>query len=232
MGRWIFYVEGAKKLPRPRGGYYPAWHTAASGFLPPILTGFPSMNHPPKANAATALGREWEHLAARERRIVEAVLHRRGVARDVNQAFMDDRSFGQRMADRIAAFGGSWPFIGLFMLFLAGWMITNSVLLARHGAWDRYPYILLNLILSTLAALQAPVIMMSQNRQGERDRLNAANDYEVNLKAELEIRALHEKLDALRDADWAELVRLQQVQIQMLQRLVTDAEPGGGGPPL
>lgn len=120
-----------------------------------------------------------------------------------------------------------WPFIGLFMLFLAGWMTVNSVLLARRGPFDPYPYILLNLILSTLAALQAPVIMMSQNRQGERDRLNAANDYEVNLKAELEIRALHEKLDALREADWAELVRLQQVQIQMLERLVGDAEPGG-----
>jgi uncharacterized membrane protein len=174
------------------------------------------------------LGREWESLAARERRIVEAVLHRRPVARDTNQAFMDDRSFGQRMADRIAAFGGSWPFIGLFMLFLAGWMAVNSVLLARRGAFDPYPYILLNLILSTLAALQAPVIMMSQNRQGERDRLNAANDYEVNLKAEMEIRALHEKLDVLREADWAELVRLQQVQIGMLERLLADAQPGRG----
>ncbi|HEU4886000.1 MAG TPA: DUF1003 domain-containing protein [Longimicrobium sp.] len=193
------------------------------------------MSNPSKTNAATTLGREWEHLAARERRIVEAVLHRRGVARDVNQAFMDDRTFGQRMADRIAAFGGSWPFIGLFMLFLAGWMALNSVILARRGPFDPYPYILLNLILSTLAALQAPVIMMSQNRQGERDRLNAANDYEVNLKAELEIRALHEKLDALREADWAELVRLQQLQIQMLERLVAGGRPHGAGdvgPPL
>ncbi len=188
------------------------------------------MSDHPEAHARHSLGREWDHLAARERRIVEAVLHRRPVARDMSQAFTDDRSFGQRMADRIAAFGGSWPFIGLFMLFLAGWMAVNSVLLARRGAFDPYPYILLNLILSTLAALQAPVIMMSQNRQGERDRLNAAHDYEVNLKAELEIRALHEKLDTLREADWAELVRLQQVQIQMLERLLSDAEPGGASP--
>jgi uncharacterized membrane protein len=187
------------------------------------------MSIPSPSNAAAALGREWEHLAARERRIVEAVLHRRSVARDVNQAFMDDRSFGQRMADRIAAFGGSWKFIGLFMFFLAGWMGLNSILLARRGPFDPYPYILLNLILSSLAALQAPVIMMSQNRQGERDRLNAANDYEVNLKAELEIRALHEKLDALREADWAELVRMQQVQIQLLERLAAGSRPGGGG---
>lgn len=189
------------------------------------------MSIPSRPDAAAALGREWEHLAARERRIMEAVLHRRPVARDMSQVLTDDRSFGQRMADRIAAFGGSWPFIGLFMLFLAGWMTVNSVLLARRGPFDPYPYILLNLILSTLAALQAPVIMMSQNRQGERDRLNAAHDYEVNLKAELEIRALHEKLDALREADWAELVRLQQVQIQMLERLVAGSRPGGGGEP-
>jgi uncharacterized membrane protein len=108
-------------------------------------------------------------------------------------------------------------------------MALNSILLARRGPFDPYPYILLNLILSSLAALQAPVIMMSQNRQGERDRLNAAHDYEVNLKAELEIRALHEKLDALREADWAELVRLQQVQIQLLERLAADTRPHGGG---
>lgn len=169
--------------------------------------------------------REWEHLVARERRIVEAVLHRRSVARDVHQDYLEQRTFGERMADRIAAFGGSWPFIGLFGLFLAAWIVLNSVLLSRRDGWDPYPYILLNLILSTLAALQAPVIMMSQNRQAARDRLNAAHDYEVNRTAEVEIRTLNEKLDALREADWAELVRLQQVQIQMLERLLA-AGPG------
>jgi uncharacterized membrane protein len=170
--------------------------------------------------------REWEQLAARERRVVEAILHRKPVARDVNQTFMDERTFGQRMADRIAAFGGSWPFILTFLVFLAGWMTLNTGILGpRREAFDPYPYILLNLILSTLAALQAPVIMMSQNRQALRDRLDAANDYDVNLKAETEIRALHEKLDALREADWAELVRLQQVQIGMLERLL-DARGG------
>ncbi len=178
--------------------------------------------------------REWEQLAARERRVMEALLHRKPVTRDVNQAFLDERSFGQRMADRIAAFGGSWPFILTFLVFLTGWMALNTgILQPRHEAFDPYPYILLNLILSTLAALQAPVIMMSQNRQAMRDRLDAANDYDVNLKAEMEIRALHEKLDVLRDADWAELVRLQQLQIRMLERLLDargglpDGEPAG-----
>jgi uncharacterized membrane protein len=182
----------------------------------------------------TGLRREWDHLAARERRIVEAVLRRTPVARDMSQELLDERTFGQRMADRIAAFGGSWPFILLFLAFLAGWMALNAAVLGpRREAFDPYPFILLNLVLSTLAALQAPVIMMSQNRQAQRDRLNAANDYEVNLKAEMEIRALHQRLDALRDEDWAELVRLQQVQIQLLERLLArqaDAgrERGGG----
>jgi uncharacterized membrane protein len=171
--------------------------------------------------------RGWEHLPPRERRVAEAVLHRRNVARDVHQDYLERRTFGERMADRIAAFGGSWPFIGLFALFLAVWIALNTLLGARREAFDPYPFILLNLLLSTLAALQAPVIMMSQNRQAARDRLNAANDYEVNLKAEVEIRALHDKLDTLRETDWAELVRLQQLQIQMLQRLLAGA--GGEG---
>lgn len=186
-------------------------------------------------HADTRLADALHHLPARERRIVEAILHRTPVARDVNRAFLDERSFGERVADRIAAFGGSWTFILLFLAFLAGWMALNSGILApRHEAFDTYPYILLNLILSTLAALQAPVIMMSQNRQAARDRLDAANDYDVNLKAETEIRGLHDKLDVLREADWADLVRLQQVQIEMLQRLLAGSadpppEARGGG---
>jgi uncharacterized membrane protein len=178
------------------------------------------MSTQPETHARHTLAQGWEHLAARERRIVESVLHHRTVARDINHQYLEERTFGQRLADRIAAFGGLWPFILLFLGFLIAWMTLNSLLLARPRAFDPYPYILLNLILSSLAALQAPVIMMSQNRQGARDRLDAANDYEVNLKAEVEIRGLHEKLDLLREADWAELVRLQQVQIQMLERLL------------
>lgn len=186
------------------------------------MSSHPESNH--------VIRREWEHLAARERRIVEAVLRRTPVSRDTNREFLDERTFGERMADRIAAFGGSWPFILVFLAFLAGWMVLNTgVLGPRNEAFDPFPYILLNLILSTLAALQAPVIMMSQNRQAARDRMTAASDYEVNLKAEMEIRVLNEKLDALREADWAELVRMQQVQIQLLERLLMDRADGEGG---
>jgi len=149
------------------------------------------------------------------------VLAKEAVARDLNKDFADTRTLGERVADRVAAFGGSWPFIGLAFALLIAWVVLNSVILARRGtAFDPFPYILLNLFLSMLAALQAPVIMMSQNRQAARDRIVASHDYEVNLKAELEIQSLQEKLDALRDHDWAALVAQQQEQIQLLQRLL------------
>jgi len=179
----------------------------------------PSHTAPP--HGLTAL---WDRLTAPERRAVARVLAQRGVARDINREFADTRTVGERAADRIAAFGGSWPFIGIAFLLLAGWVVLNSVILARRGAtFDPFPYILLNLFLSMLAALQAPIIMMSQNRQAARDRLEAAHDYEVNLKAELEIQSLHEKLDTLRERDWSALVAQQQEQIQLLQRLLERA---------
>jgi uncharacterized membrane protein len=183
----------------------------------------PAPEHP-HATLPHGLAVLWERLTAPERRAVARVLGSGGVARDINREFAETRTLGERAADRIAAFGGSWPFIGLAFCLLAGWVVLNSVLLARWGtAFDPFPYILLNLFLSMLAALQAPVIMMSQNRQAARDRLEVSHDYEVDLKAELEIQSLHEKLDALREHDWAALVAQQQQQIQLLQRLLERA---------
>ena len=138
----------------------------------------------------------------------------------------DDVTLGQRAADAVAHFGGSWKFIGLFALVLVGWVVLNSYLLLRtgHQAFDPFPYILLNLFLSMLASIQAPVILMSQNRQGEKDRLTAQNDYEVNLKAELEIMALHEKMDAFK----LQLIELQHEQLRVLDKLCIkhDVAPG------
>lgn len=128
------------------------------------------------------------------------------------------RTFGERLADQIASFGGSWSFLTLFGLFLAIWILANSLVLYWRPV-DPYPFILLNLVLSCLAAVQAPVIMMSQNRQEARDRLRAEHDYQVNLKAELEIRHLHEKLDHLLSHQWERLVEIQQVQLQLLSEL-------------
>jgi uncharacterized membrane protein len=126
---------------------------------------------------------------------------------------------GQRLADRVATFGGSWRFIIIFGTFIFIWMMINIVFLASK-AFDPYPFILLNLILSCLAALQAPVIMMSQNRQEEKDRDRAKQDYLVNLKAELEIRTLHEKIDHLIIHQQQELLNIQQVQVEMLEDIM------------
>lgn len=135
--------------------------------------------------------------------------------------FDQRRRFGERLSDTITAFGGSWSFITLFLAFMLAWAMLNTELLQpRREAFDPYPYVFLNLMLSMIAALQAPVIMMSQSRQSQRDRVRAEQDYEVNIESEQRIRQLHEKLDALRTADWRELVELQQRQLELLERLV------------
>lgn len=127
-------------------------------------------------------------------------------------------TFGQRLADKIADFGGSWSFIISFCLFLLAWIVINTGVLLKQP-FDPYPYILLNLMLSFLASLQAPVIMMSQNRQEARDRLHAEGDYKVNLKAELEIRHLHEKMDYLLHQHTTKLMEVQQIQLDLLREL-------------
>ena len=161
-----------------------------------------------------------DQLPERERRVITRVAERSRISRDVNSAFDEKQTFGDRLADRVARFGGSWTFIVLFLGTLVAWAVLNSVVLAWYSAaFDPYPYIFLNLMLSMLAALQAPVILMSQNRQATRDRLAAGHDYEVNLKAELEIMGLHEKLDRIRSQHLEELLRTQQEQLGLLAQL-------------
>jgi uncharacterized membrane protein len=171
------------------------------------------MNHSPN-DAVKMLARRileigYEDLPPRERHVIERVARRVAVSRDVSTSVEEGRSFGERLADRIAAFGGSWTFILIFAAAIAIWVLFNTVLLLRAGSepFDPYPFILLNLFLSLVAAIQAPIIMMSQNRQAAKDRIQASHDYEVNLKAEIEIMALHEKLDELRQKDLRELIQ-------------------------
>jgi uncharacterized membrane protein len=135
-------------------------------------------------------------LPERDRRVISRVAKRMQIARNLNQVFDDRLTFGDRLADHVAAIGGSWGFIIGFAVFLAAWAALNVVVLVDR-AFDPYPFIFLNLLLSMLAALQAPIIMMSQNRQAAKDRLAAALDYEVNLKAEFAIAELHDKIDRL-----------------------------------
>ncbi|HAO98744.1 MAG TPA: hypothetical protein DCQ83_01730 [Fibrobacteres bacterium] len=168
----------------------------------------------------------FESLTDHEKQVLRQLADRKHVSRNTNREFTEKLTLGQRLADKMAAFGGSWTFIFIFAAVLLTWVVLNSLILVHSGKFfDPYPYILLNLFLSMLAALQAPVIMMSQNRLAAKDRLDAAHDYEVNLKAELEILALHEKLDALREKQWTELIDIQQKQIDLLTKLL--AEKGG-----
>lgn len=174
------------------------------------------------------LGGGLDRLSKRERRVIAAIARHRHVTPNVNQAIKESETTGERVADRVARFGGSWTFIILFVGFLAVWILLNTVLVARIGrGFDVYPFIFLNLMLSMVAALQAPIILMSQNRQAARDRIAAGLDYEVNLKAELEIMALHEKLDALRISHLEQILEDQQGQLagvaEAVQRLA--AEP-------
>ena len=180
------------------------------------------IDDPVRALARSLLDAGVGELTARERKVILKLAERTSVARDVNAQFDDQLSFGDRLADQVAAVGGSWAFIIGFGAVIVVWVGLNSLLLAQWGEpFDPYPYIFLNLMLSMLAAIQAPVIMMSQNRQAEKDRLAATHDYEVNLKAEIEIMALHDKLDQLRTEHIAALV-------ERLDRLLADRGAGDG----
>ncbi|MEY2543409.1 MAG: hypothetical protein QOE81_870 [Verrucomicrobiota bacterium] len=157
-------------------------------------------------------------LSALDEEVVESLRQHEIVSSDIEKQFEKELTFGERLSDRIAEFGGSWRFLITFFSVLFGWIAINGILLMTR-AWDPYPFILLNLILSCLAAVQAPVIMMSQNRAEARDRLRAENDYKINLKAELEIRHLHEKIDHLLRRQYNRLFEIQQIQIELLEEI-------------
>jgi uncharacterized membrane protein len=158
-------------------------------------------------------------LSALETEVVKSLKEQELLSENVNVEFEGKLTFGQRLADKVANFGGSWGFIILFGGIIAAWVTINSVL-ARWRPFDPFPFILLNLVLSCIAAVQAPVIMMSQNRQEAKDRLRSEHDYLVNLKAELEIRNLHEKVDQLVKHQWQRLLAIQQIQVEMMEELV------------
>jgi uncharacterized membrane protein len=157
-------------------------------------------------------------LTSLEQEVLHSLREHELLSRNVDAQFEQEWSLGERLADRIAVFGGSWTFLIAFGAFLALWIAMNSLVLFRRPP-DPYPFILLNLVLSCLAAVQAPIIMMSQNRQEAKDRLRSQHDYQVNLKAELEIRQLHEKIDHLLSHQWDRLVQIQEIQLELLTEL-------------
>ena len=168
-----------------------------------------------RASAMRLLGPMGVSLDAGARRVVELATARQSINRSPEQVIRASATLGQRAADHVAKFGGSWTFIGLFALFLVIWVALNSFHMAT-APLDPYPYIFLNLILSMVAAIQAPIIMMSQNRLAQSDRLMANHDYAVNLKAEIEIMALHEKFDAMRTDELHAQLQRQQALIEEL----------------
>ncbi|MFN3652718.1 MAG: DUF1003 domain-containing protein [Armatimonadota bacterium] len=191
---------------------YPEWSAAG-------LICARDLNHFRTQHVQRALEAERGELTALEAQVLSSLREDETLARDINREFDRDLTVGERIADRVAEFGGSWRFILSFGAFLAVWILVNSTLLVVRP-WDPYPFILLNLLLSCLAALQAPIIMMSQNRLEAKDRLRAENDYRVNLKAELEIRSLHAKLDLLLSHQWQRLLEIQEIQTEMMEELV------------
>ncbi|MDP1772143.1 MAG: DUF1003 domain-containing protein [Methylobacter sp.] len=157
-------------------------------------------------------------LTSLEKEVLDSLSEHDLLSKNIEMEYEQVWTFGERLADRIASFGGSWRFLIIFFAFLAAWIVVN--VLALWGATaDPYPFILLNLVLSCLAAIQAPIIMMSQNRQEAKDRIRSQHDYQVNLKAELEIRHLHEKIDHLLSHQWERLVQIQEIQLELLTEI-------------
>ena len=164
------------------------------------------------------LTRERGELTRLEQDVVQSLADHEILAENIEAEFDQRRTFGEQMSDRLASFGGSWTFIALFGVILFAWMAFNIAVVVQ-AQFDPYPFILLNLVLSSLAAIQAPIIMMSQKRQEVKDRLRSENDYRVNLKAELEIRHLHEKVDHMLTRQWERLAEMQQLQLDIMQDL-------------
>ena len=166
---------------------------------------------------------EYEKLTKQEKHVAHHITERTPISTNIVQDYSEQLTLGQKMADKVASFGGSWVFISIFACVMIVWIIMNSFILTKlNSSFDPYPYILLNLVLSMLAAIQAPIILMSQNRQAYKDRLNTEHDYEVDLKAELEIIGLHEKIDSLKEEQWRELISIQEEQLKLLGQLVED----------
>ncbi|HEX3808312.1 MAG TPA: DUF1003 domain-containing protein [Rhizomicrobium sp.] len=192
----------------------PAW--SQNGYIC-----IPCLNATRNEYVRLQMEKERGEITAIESEVLDSLQKGESVVEDMNREFDSHLTFGERAADHVASFGGSWKFIILFFVLLSLWIVANSIELLFHPV-DPYPFILLNLMMSLLASIQAPIIMMSQNRAGERDRLRAENDFKVNLKSEIEVRAISDKLDQLMHNQWARLMEIQQMQLEMLEDLTDE----------
>jgi uncharacterized membrane protein len=190
---------------------HPDW--SSSGFIC-----ISDLNHFRAKYVEDIIRRDKGEISALEKQVVKSLEEQGLLSENVNIVFDRRLTLGERLADRLADYAGSWRFISIFFAVLILWIAINSVVLIWKP-FDPYPFILLNLLLSCLAAIQAPVIIMSQNRQETKDRLRAENDYRVNLKAEVEIRHLHEKMDHLLINQWQRLLEIQEVQTELMEEV-------------
>jgi len=188
------------------------------GIAPDAFISRPALAKERAAFLAATLQAERGDLSQLDHDVIDSLAANDILTENVEETIRSERTFGERAADLIASFGGSWTFIISFMVFITIWMALNVA--GLMGAFDPFPFILLNLVLSCIAALQAPVIMMSQKRQEAKDRLRSENDYRINLKAELEIRHLHEKIDHMLTRQWERLTEIQAIQIELMEDLV------------
>ena len=200
-------------------GAFPDWSSEA-------FICYNDLNHFRTQYVQDSLEEERGELSSLEADVVRSLHEQELLSRDVNAEFDRELTFGGRVADRVASFGGSWTFIMIFGAVLLLWIVVNSLILMQRP-FDPYPFILLNLVLSCLAAIQAPVILMSQNRQEAKDRLRAEHDYRVNLKAELEIRHVNAKIDLLLTHQWQRLMEIQQIQMDLMEELVEKRKEEG-----
>lgn len=185
---------------------------------------FPDLNRFRAEYVEDVLEEEEGQITTLQEEVLESFKEHELLSKNINVEFEQELTFWERLSDKVATFGGSWGFILGFGLTIAVWVVINTVALLKQP-FDPYPYILLNLLLSCLAAVQAPVILMSQNRQEAKDRLRSQHDYQVNLKAELEIRHLNEKMDLLLNTQWRRLLEIQRIQMEALQELVRKPPP-------
>ncbi len=190
---------------------YPDW--SSDGFIC-----LDDLNHFKTEYVRTILEADKGELSTLEKQVMKSLRKEKLLSKNINIEFEEQLTLGDRLADKIAEFGGSWRFISIFAAILLVWITMNTAVLIWKP-FDPYPYILLNLVLSCLAAIQAPIIMMSQNRQEDKDRLRAQHDYLINLKAELEIRSLHEKMDHLLKNQWQRLLEIQAIQTELMEGL-------------
>ncbi len=179
---------------------------------------FDCLNHYRTEYVQRLMEKDLGELDNLEKEVVQSLHDNALLSENINEEYEQSLTFGDRIADKVAEFGGSWKFIIWFGVFLALWIMINTVLVIA-GPFDPYPFILLNLMLSLLAAIQAPIIMMSQNRQEDRDRIRAENDYQVNLKSEMEVRIINEKLDQLLHQEMRRFMEIQQIQMEMLNEV-------------